>query len=52
MSFRDLATDMAMHPNTIINFMDPDSKIVTNPKTLRIIDAYIKKNKKYLNDQR
>lgn len=51
MSLRDLAQDIGLHNNTIVNFMDLDCKVEPYPETIRTIDTYIKSNAKYLKDE-
>jgi DNA-binding Xre family transcriptional regulator len=39
----ELAKEIGIHYNTFMIFMDRNNKTVTKPKTLRIIDEYLKR---------
>lgn len=42
LSVLEMSREIGMHYGTLLSFMDRDSKVKTNPKTIRRIDEYIK----------
>jgi lambda repressor-like predicted transcriptional regulator len=51
LSLGELSKEIGIHYNTLKCFMDRDNETITKPKTIRIIDSFIKNHNRTIKDK-